>query len=183
MKIPILGRGKRSVIQVKHLRGEDGEPTLLEFGLHGRGDEALLATVAARDVGLPVTYDELLSRPEPPEFHLPPATFDAVRDQLSRSHPAGDPLWMSLDSPRRMTALVPWERLLAPMGLGRVLRAPQLPLLPVAPTEVHRVAFCVNLADGQSLSALAGTASLLKESLEREHRGGSVQTFCLRHFD
>ena len=64
--IPILGRGNRSVIQVKHLRGGVGEPARLEFRLHGWGEEVPLATVGAREVGLPQTYDELLSHPGAP---------------------------------------------------------------------------------------------------------------------
>ena len=150
--IAILGRGDRSVIEVKHLREEDVGPARLEIRLHGRGEVATLAPVDAREVGLPETYDELLSRRSTPEFQVPAATLWRPRGQAHREAPRGAPLWISLDAPRRMTALVPWERLLAPLRTGPVLRAPpQLPLVPVAPTGAYRVAFCTRTwTDGQS---------------------------------
>lgn len=181
--IPILGRGDRSVIQVGYRRGQGAGPALLEFRLHGRGEAVSLATVEARAVGLPETYDELLARGEVPEFRFPATPLKAIAGELARRHSGGEPIWVSLDAPRRMTALVPWERLLAPVGLGPVLRAPQLPLVPVAPVAGQRVALCANLAGGQGFEALPGIAGLIRESLEQQGRGEPARTYFFLHVD
>jgi hypothetical protein len=181
--IAILARGERSVIQVRFFRRSDEHPARVELWLLGRGEPLPLVMLQLERLGLPETYDELLARQQPPEFWLAADELNAVSRRMERAHVRGEPIWIDLDAPRRLTALLPWERLLEPLALGRILRAPQLPLLSVAPQESQRIALCVNLTGGQSLSTLVETALRLSSSLEREPLGvnGRVEVFL--HID
>lgn len=178
--IPVLGRGPRTVLEIAYLRGRETLSPRLRFRVLGRGEPSTSLEFPSSMFGLPDTFEDLLARPEPPVFRLPDdTTLGAIRDRLCWQHGQGDPIWVALEAPRDLTTLVPWERLLAPLELGRILRAPHLPLVPVAPSETMRVALCVNLSDDADLlGVLAGLAALRHDLAQEDNRGiGHLSVF------
>ena len=144
-------------------------------------ERSVLAAVECEEIGLPGTYNALLAHSSPPRFRFPKDAIEFLATRIHERHPRGEPLWISLDSPRRMTALAPWERLFEPLGVAPLFRAPQLPLLPVAPIHRYRVAFCANLTTGRGLGDLASAVVLLGQILKREHAWQSIRVDVFLH--
>lgn len=168
----VLGRGPCTLLEVAYLRGRETLSPRLRLRVLGRGEPSAPLDLNPAAIGLPDTFEDLLAQPEPPDFRLPDNTLVAIGDLLRSRHARGDPIWMALEAPRGLTTLVSWERLLAPLELGPILRSPHLPLVPIAPSETMRVALCVNLPDDVGLLEVIGVLSTLRHDLPQEYKRG-----------
>lgn len=157
---PILGRpGLRSVCEVR-LVNEGPDPEV-SFRLVGPGGESPSLLAPAWAIGLPGTFADLLARREPPDFTIP----ESLRKELQRlfegHHPHDLPLWLDLEAPARLAAVVPWERLLMPFAGDAVIRAPRLPLCPVRSRKVLRTVLCLSIPAGADLPDLLDIVGFL----------------------
>src|SRR5262249_31104992 len=133
------------------------EPTLI-FLLTEDEKPRELARVPARDVGLPLDFDQARESPRGPgEYVLPTDAIAAVRTTIERESRRDELVWLELDPPESVLALAPWESLLGPVGLRR---RPVYPFLPVVRRGPLSLALCCHLngAGGPQAGPLPGPA-------------------------
>lgn len=132
-------------VRVRMSRTYD-RPSVDFEAVRGRGEVRQVATVPVRDLGLPDRVEGTRSVSEA-MFALPPAVLDRLRDAAgdlgdSPAEPH-EALWLELPPPRGALPLVPWERLLAPVGRP-LLRLPNHVLRPQASDTTLDVAICAS---------------------------------------
>jgi hypothetical protein len=120
-------------------RREPAEASFVEFRLDDAGEEVACLETTAAELGLPVTLADARARQASEEgYQLP----DYVRSALaSLVSPEPRPLWLALVEPYGYLAVVPWERLLAPLGVP-VLRWPYTDVSPARSPDALDLVLC-----------------------------------------
>ncbi|HLS46463.1 MAG TPA: hypothetical protein VK045_13625 [Ornithinicoccus sp.] len=124
----------------------DGGREAVRFWLvRGAGELQLVAECGASELG-PLDFrdgeeltDDRFSLPSDVLYRLS----QQVRDLGSSPSPPDNALWLELVSPRGYLHLVPWERLLAPLGRPLV-RLPNYTVRPRAASQTLEVALCAS---------------------------------------
>lgn len=139
------------------------------------GDERWEVTrCGVSELGLPETLTS--TRRLDDSFSVPTNVIEALKvgaDQLGESPtPPENALWLELPSPRGYLYLVPWERLLAPLGRP-LLRLPNYTVRPRASTASLEVAVC---ASAPMAKSWFDTVAILEQLTSRwlSHAGHHV---------
>ncbi|HZM74907.1 MAG TPA: hypothetical protein VFC19_04225 [Candidatus Limnocylindrales bacterium] len=110
------------------------------------GEPNEIARCPLRELGLPLAAGQLQQTPEQ-AFRVPENVFELIKSAAGKLGPAPLPpqeaLWLELYSPRGYLYVLPWERMLAPLGRP-LLRRPQHALRPAASESALSVALCAS---------------------------------------
>ncbi len=137
----------------------------------GRAEPVDVARCATAELGLP---DRLHSKMNDDQFHVPEQVLSRLRIAVDGvgGHPGEDALWLELPGPRGYLYVLPWERLLAPLG-RLVLRLPNHPLRPQAPATTLQVAICASAPVAKSPFA-PSQAAMVAATGWRQYAGHEV---------
>jgi hypothetical protein len=132
-----------------------------------------VARCSLRELGLPNTLsgmqpvsDYALTIPRNVVAELVSAVADVGESPL----PPNNALWLEFPSPRGFLYIMPWERLLAPLG-RRLFRLPNHLIRPQAPRRTLEVAFCAS----SPMAKIGFDTAELVDELVRQYRTASAR--------
>lgn len=133
------------------------------------------------ELGLPEAAGELQRTPEE-AFGVPRNVLNLIKSAAEELGPSPLPpeeaLWLDLRGPRGYLYVLPWERMLEPLGRP-LLRRPQHSLRPTASGSSLAVGLCVSTADTASrFETVPVLRRLCRIWPERSERGVKVHVFC-----
>jgi hypothetical protein len=165
--MPVLVRSEHDLptIRVRLGRSARNRSLAVFETVRGRGEPVEVDRCATEDLGLP----ERMAGGRPlgdGAFRVPDQVLRKLSAKVAELGdspvPPHDALWLELPNPRGYLHVVPWERLLAPLGRP-LLRLPNHPVRPRAPAASLEIALCASAP----MAKTAFDAGLTLERLAR----------------
>jgi hypothetical protein len=139
-----LVKQENDLVAIKlRLAGPDGSQVRVE--VQRAGETRAETSVPARDLGVPPDLDAGRHDYREPTWQLPPGLLGWIANEVEAARGGDAPplAWVHLAQPTGYLALLPWERMLLPLGLP-VLRVPHFASFPPLDTAELVVAICVS---------------------------------------